>query len=281
MNVLKVKKGETLARKQDKVMEWYLIQEGSVIRQFAFAEIIMHRNAIVGILENEWFACDYVANEDTTLIVIPCKNAQDLRKILSEHENFRPIFLRTAVEQRHQALCLYASLQKKCMLLHNAAETLYSEYKNLMYYTANRILRNSRDAEDVVHQAFLKVIEILDTISSPRCHKTRALLVTITEHKAIDLYREKQRRNVLPLAEEYVGAAPAAEIERLAERDTLAAAIAALPPRYRSVLLLRYDCGYSNAEIANILDTTEPNVRKLIQRAKEKLSAALSGMEEP
>ena len=131
MNVLKVKKGETLARKQDKVMEWYLIQEGSVIRQFAFAEIIMHRNAIVGILENEWFACDYVANEDTTLIVIPCKNAQDLRKILSEHENFRPIFLRTAVEQRHQALCLYASLQKKCMLLHNAAETLYSEYKNL------------------------------------------------------------------------------------------------------------------------------------------------------
>lgn len=92
MNVLKVKKGETLARKQDKVMEWYLIQEGSVIRQFAFAEIIMHRNAIVGILENEWFACDYVANEDTTLIVIPCKNAQDLRKILSEHENFRPIF---------------------------------------------------------------------------------------------------------------------------------------------------------------------------------------------
>lgn len=147
-------------------------------------------------------------------------------------------------------------------------EILYSEYKNLMYYTANRILCNSSDTEDVVHQAFLKVIEILDTISSPRCHKTRALLVTITEHKAIDLYREKQRRNVLPLAEEYIGAAPAA-------------AIASLPPRYRSVLLLRYDCGYSNAEIANILDTTEPNVRKLIQRAKEKLSAALSEMEEP
>ena len=148
-------------------------------------------------------------------------------------------------------------------------EILYNEYKNLMYYTANRILRNSSDAEDVVLQAFLKVIEILDTISSPRCHK------------ALDLYREKQRRNALPLAEEYIGAAPAAEIERLAERDTLAAAIAALPPRYRSVLLLRYDCGYSNAEIADILDTTEPNVRKIIQRAKEKLSAALSGMEEP
>lgn len=122
-------------------------------------------------------------------------------------------------------------------------EILYSEYKNLMYYTANRILRNSSDAEDVVHQAFLKVIEILDTISSPRCHKTRALLVTITEHKAIDLYREKQRRNVLPLAEEYIGAAPAAEIERLAERDTLAAAIASL----RRVTARSCSCGTTAA----------------------------------
>lgn len=122
-------------------------------------------------------------------------------------------------------------------------EILYSEYKNLMYYTANHILRNSGDAEDVVHQAFLKVIEILDTISSPRCHKTRALLVTITEHKAIDLYREKQRRNVLPLAEEYIGAAPAAEIERLAERDTLAP----LSRPYRRVTARSCSCGTTAA----------------------------------
>ena len=131
MNALKVKKGEVVAKKQDKVMEWYLIQEGSVVRQFDFAEVVMNRNSIIGILENEWFACNYVAREDTTLIVIPCKDAQDLRVILSEHENFRPIFLRTAVEQRHQSLCLYASLQKKSVLLHNVAESLYSEYKSI------------------------------------------------------------------------------------------------------------------------------------------------------
>ena len=68
---------------------------------------------------------------------------------------------------------------------------------------------------------------------------------------------------------------------RLPPRSSVSPRATHWPPRYRSVLLLRYDCGYSNAEIANILDMTEPNVRKLIQRAKEKLSAALSGMEEP
>lgn len=41
-------------------------------------------------------------------------------------------------------------------------ELIYRQYRNLMYYVANQILHNICDAEDVVHQAFLKIIEILD-----------------------------------------------------------------------------------------------------------------------
>ncbi|MCM1283814.1 MAG: hypothetical protein NC180_08315 [Muribaculaceae bacterium] len=129
MNVIKVKAGETVAKRQDKVMGWYLIQEGSVVRQFEFAESVMSRNSIIGIMESEWFSCDYVAREDSSLIVIPCKNAADLQNILRQHENFRPIFLRTAVEQRHQLLCLYAALQRKTKTLHSMAESLYNDYK--------------------------------------------------------------------------------------------------------------------------------------------------------
>ena len=58
MNVLKVKAGDLVAKRQDKVMEWYLIQEGMVVRQFAFAQSVMARNSIIGIMENEWFSCD-------------------------------------------------------------------------------------------------------------------------------------------------------------------------------------------------------------------------------
>lgn len=64
-------------------------------------------------------------------------------------------------------------------------ELIYRQYRNLMYYAANQILHNSSDAEDVVHQAFLKIVEILDTISEIKSHKTRSLIVTITERKAI------------------------------------------------------------------------------------------------
>ena len=155
-------------------------------------------------------------------------------------------------------------------------ELIYRQYRNLMYYAANQILHNSSDAEDVVHQAFLKIIEILDTISEIRSHKTRSLIVTITERKAIDLYRSKSRAAVLPLDETYIGSVAANEIEHMAESD----AIAALPARYREVLLLRYDNGFSYSEIAKALDMTEAAVRKTVQRAKEALQRTLQTQEE-
>ena len=131
MQVINVKKGDTVARRQEKVMEWYLIQLGSVTRHYNYAEITMGPNSIIGILENEWFSCDYTASEDTTLIVIPCKGADDLHTLLGAQASFRPIFLRTALEQRHQALCLYASLKRKAALLHTTAQNSYNDYKTL------------------------------------------------------------------------------------------------------------------------------------------------------
>lgn len=131
MQVVKKKKGDLVARRQEKVMEWYLIQMGSVTRHYNYAEITMGPNSIIGILENEWFSCDYTASEDTTLIVIPCKGSEDLQALLKSQPNFRPIFLRTALEQRHQALCLYASLKRKAALLHTTAQNSYNDYKTL------------------------------------------------------------------------------------------------------------------------------------------------------
>lgn len=52
--------------------------------------------------------------------------------------------------------------------------------------------------------------------------------------------------------------------------------MAALPPRYREVLLLKYYNGYDNGEIAKFLDTTPENVRQIIFRAKGKLAAELA-----
>ena len=40
-------------------------------------------------------------------------------------------------------------------------ETIFGEYRELMYSVAKKILHNDRDAEDAVQKAFLKIIKSL------------------------------------------------------------------------------------------------------------------------
>ncbi len=56
-----------------------------------------------------------------------------------------------------------------------------------------------------------------------------------------------------------------------AESRELFTEIAALPPKWRSVLLLHYVEGYSLQEIADILAVSENAVKKRMQRAKAAL----------
>jgi RNA polymerase sigma-70 factor (ECF subfamily) len=152
----------------------------------------------------------------------------------------------------------------------NQFEQVYLQYRGLMFYVANRILKNEQDAEDAVHQAFVKIAENIEKISEPVCPKTRALVVTIVERTAIDLYRKRRRRGTVEFNEETVGL----QIE-LPDATGLPAAVARLPARYRQVILLKYDNGYRNEEIAQILGLKSANVQKLIQRAKAKLKEML------
>ena len=88
----------------------------------------------------------------------------------------------------------------------------------------------------------------------------------MTERKAIDLIRIRHSEKILPLNEDWVG------LEIPAPGDHgLADALAKLPARYREVLLLRFDNGYSTRELAKMLGLTESGVRKLIGRAKDAL----------
>lgn len=53
MKVIKVQNGQVIARKNDKVKYWYLVQEGTVIQKFDFSEVRLEKNAIIGILEKD------------------------------------------------------------------------------------------------------------------------------------------------------------------------------------------------------------------------------------
>lgn len=148
-------------------------------------------------------------------------------------------------------------------------EALYLEYRHIMYHVAYNILNNPEDAEDTVHQAFVRIAENISMIDGTICNRTKGFVVTITQNIAIDLYRRKIRHPFVEM-EEYHGATIPYD-----GANGLTACMAKLPPNYRSVLLLKHYQGYSTKETAKLLGLSEANVLKISQRAREKLELLL------
>ena len=142
---------------------------------------------------------------------------------------------------------------------------LYETYRSSMFYAANQILNNKDDAEDAVHQAFVKVAETIEKVDDSVPSRVKGFLITITQHYAIDQYRKKKRLSLFDLsikedcADIYEGS------------GVLVQCIDRLPENYRAVILLKYKYGYEIKEIARFLSLSVSNANKIHQRAKAKL----------
>lgn len=150
------------------------------------------------------------------------------------------------------------------------ATSTFDEHRNLLLGVAYRILGRWADAEDTVQDAWLRWREVEhEGVANPR-----AFLVQVTTRLAIDRLRRAQTRR-----ETYVGEwlpEPAltepdvADSVALSESVSLAMLVVleALSPLERAVFVLREAFDFSYAEIASMLDRTEPAVRQLAKRAR-------------
>jgi RNA polymerase sigma-70 factor (ECF subfamily) len=99
----------------------------------------------------------------------------------------------------------------------------------------------------------------------------------------VNICLDRKRRTpwvALEVAGDIVDTAPgASEKSEADERERLlAAAIEELPPRQRSAIVLTYSEGMSNAQVAEILDTSVAAVETLLVRGKQNLRRALGGI---
>lgn len=145
-------------------------------------------------------------------------------------------------------------------------EKLYLEYRGLMYYVAYDLLKNEEDAEDAVHNAFVNIADHIEKVKEPISNDTKSLVVTIVERRAIEIFRNKIRWQLI----EYDDKNISMQIEYNGSFE-LAKCLAQLPPNQRHVLFLKHRHGYTNQEVADIMKTTVMNVKKMEDRAKKKL----------
>lgn len=166
----------------------------------------------------------------------------------------------------------------------DAFEMLVRRYTQPLYAFATRILGSADDAADVVQHTFIQCYNAL-----PRLRADTALrpwFYRVARNRCLDLIRQRRTQPAeWPREDEEELNALAAiadsgpSLESLAERRDLqrllAEAIAGLPPKYREVVILRYDGNLTFGEIAETLGIPENSAKTLFQRAKTMLRLAL------
>lgn len=151
-------------------------------------------------------------------------------------------------------------------------EKLYRKYVKMMYNIAFSVLQNEFEAEDAVSSAFEKLMRQKDKVPDVESDRTRVYLAVTVRNTSIDLYRKKKRMVEVP----WESAEEMEKIPYVYQRDHeedlgLLEDIRNLPEKYRQTLSLKYTAGYTDREIAEILNISESNVRKRIERAKKML----------
>ena len=153
------------------------------------------------------------------------------------------------------------------------ATRVFDEHRELLIGVAYRVLGRVADAEDVVQEAWLRWAKVDPAeVADPR-----AFLVRVTTRLAIDrLRRAKARREsyVGPwLPEPMLTGRDVAEDVALAESVSMAMLVVleTLSALERAVFVLRETCGMPHLEIAEILGRSEPAVRQLARRARERI----------
>jgi RNA polymerase sigma-70 factor (ECF subfamily) len=150
-----------------------------------------------------------------------------------------------------------------------AFAALYARFGQPCYGLALRLTGNAAQAEDLVQEVFLKLIE---TIRSYRGDAPfGAWLKRMTANAAIDQLR-KNKRFVDADPEAMFSASDAAE-SNPAQRLDAAALLQRLPPRARAILVLHELEGYTHAEIAKLFGQSESYSKSILARGLQRLHA--------
>jgi RNA polymerase sigma-70 factor, ECF subfamily len=154
-----------------------------------------------------------------------------------------------------------------------------------------RLLGSFDDAEDLVQETFLRAwrarssfkgIGFVPLGHDPAGSALRSWLYRIATNACRDVLRRRTFRT-LPVQPPHHEVAPAdSQPDAVAEaRETvelaIVAAVKALPPRQRTVLVLRDLVGYSAPETATVLGVSNIAVNSALQRARTTLRRRLAG----
>lgn len=147
-------------------------------------------------------------------------------------------------------------------------EVIMERYKDNLYSIAFNICRNAADADDVVQDTLLQYHTIEKQFDNEQ--HIRAWLIRVAINKAKNVNMSFFRRSGVPL-DDYIDSL----VFETLESKGLLEEVLKLPEKFRIVIHLFYYENYSVKEIAEILHTSESNVKVRLSRGRKLLKTSL------
>ncbi|PIU17700.1 MAG: RNA polymerase subunit sigma-24 [Elusimicrobia bacterium CG08_land_8_20_14_0_20_59_10] len=156
---------------------------------------------------------------------------------------------------------------------------IYDRYFSRVYNYVRYRLRSPEAADDVAGRVFEAALEKLGTYDPSRA-PVQVWLFAIARNAIADWFRARGRGEGVSLEETAEPAAkePRADsvLEKEQENAMLLEAVAALEPRSRDIIALKFSSGMTNRDIAAVTGLGESNVGVIIYRAVKRLQEALA-----
>jgi RNA polymerase sigma-70 factor (ECF subfamily) len=148
---------------------------------------------------------------------------------------------------------------------------LYRRYFDRLYGYTRTILSTGVEAEDVVQQVFVAVLEALPSYDVRTGASFRGWLFVIARNKALKQRRADRHASLaapdeIAQLQDTLSCEPVHGVEWLADGH-LAGALRQLPPVAREMVLLRYAGDLRLAEIATVMGISEDAVKQAHRRA--------------
>jgi len=160
-----------------------------------------------------------------------------------------------------------------------ALETLYDRYGKVAFSLAYRIVGERGAAEDVVQDAFLSVWRQAKSYKRDR-GSPKTWLMAIVHHRSIDKLRaHASAGSTVPIDDvhEELGEAPGVwqQVWSNMRGDSVRSALEKLPVEQKKSIELAYFSGYSQSEIAELMDVPLGTVKGRMRIGLQKLKAML------
>lgn len=150
------------------------------------------------------------------------------------------------------------------------------EFEEIYRTQASRVrsilfsLGNQSEVDDLVQEVFIKIWKSYSSFEGKSSLSTWVYRITV--NTAIDVSRKKKFWSFFDV---FKGEEGVAKADSSTERDLVEKGLSKLSEDHRAVLVLSYLEGFSNSELADILDISEGTVKSRLHYAKKEFTETL------